>query len=403
MKRLPKLGLLWRVALAIGVGILCASFVPIGVAQGIETINQFFAQMLGFLIPLIILGLISPSIAEMGPRAGRLLGATVLLAFGSTLFAGFLSYFTCQGAFPWLLSSHDLDAVPTGGMASLKPYFILEIPPLMGVMTAIVLAFTIGMAAISSHAPILKQGLNEFRDLTYRIIRRAILPFLPFYIFCIFFKIAFEGQISTTLTLFLRIIVLIFVMHILLLWVQYLIAALVAHKNPIRLLRNMLPAYATALGTQSSVATIPVTLAQTLKNGVAPDLANFVIPLNATIHLSGSILKIVACAMAICWTQHLPTDLPTYIGFILLLSITMIAAPGVPGGAIMAVLGVLASCLGFDSEQQGLMIALYITMDSFGTAGNVTGDGALAVILDRLYQKHPSPPLQTPTTTSSTH
>ena len=175
----------------------------------------------------------------------------------------------------------------------------------------------------------------------------------------------------------------IFALHILLLVLQYTVAGIIAHKNPFRLLGNMLPAYFTALGTQSSAATIPVTMEQTKKNGVRPGIAGFVIPLCATIHLSGSTLKIVACALALMIMQGLPYDTLTFAGFICMLGVTMIAAPGVPGGAIMAALGILQSILGFNETDQALMIALYIAMDSFGTACNVTGDGAIALIIDK--------------------
>ena len=193
------------------------------------------------------------------------------------------------------------------------------------------------------------------------------------------------------LSLFLKIIALIFAMHLLLLLFQYGLAGIVSRRNPLKLLRTMLPAYMTALGTQSSAATIPVTLERTIRNGVNPELAGFVIPLNATIHLSGSILKIVACALAIMWMTGMPIHTGQYAGFIAMLGVTMIAAPGVPGGAIMAALGPLQSMLGFDETLQGLMIALYIAMDSFGTAGNVTGDGAIALIVDRIYRRRKTP------------
>ncbi|MEF9932039.1 MAG: cation:dicarboxylase symporter family transporter, partial [Bacteroidales bacterium] len=232
-----------------------------------------------------------------------------------------------------------------------------------------------------------KNVLLEFRNLITILIAKAIIPFLPLYIFGIFLKIGAEGQVSTILQLFIKVIVVIFVMHVLLLLIQFTIAGIISKKNPIKALITMLPAYMTALGTQSSAATIPVTLGQAKKNGVNEEIADFVIPLCATIHLSGSTLKIVACAFAILWMMDMPCGLNIFAGFICMLGITMVAAPGVPGGAIMASLGLLSSMLGFDETLQGLMIALYITMDSFGTACNVTGDGAIALVVDRIYKK----------------
>lgn len=197
----------------------------------------------------------------------------------------------------------------------------------------------------------------------------------------------YVGQVFSILTVFIKIIGIIFLIHIGILILQFSIAGGFAGKNPFKLLLNMMPAYFTALGTQSSAATIPVTLEQTKKNGVSEDVAGFTVPLCATIHMSGSMLKIVACALALMIMTDMPYDFGMFFGFICMLGITMVAAPGVPGGAIMAALGVLQSMLGFDQEAQALMIALYIAMDSFGTACNVTGDGAIAIIIDKIRNR----------------
>lgn len=232
----------------------------------------------------------------------------------------------------------------------------------------------------------LKNAARDFQDIIVRMISAVILPLLPIYIFGIFLNMTHSGQVFSILMVFIKIIGVIFLLHIFLLVFQYCIAALFVRRNPFKLLGKMLPAYFTALGTQSSAATIPVTLEQTKKNGVSSDIAGFVIPLCATIHLSGSTLKIVACALALMMMQGMPFDFPLFAGFIFMLGITMVAAPGVPGGAIMASLGILQSMLGFDESAQALMIALYIAMDSFGTACNVTGDGAIALIVDKIYK-----------------
>jgi Na+/H+-dicarboxylate symporter len=220
-----------------------------------------------------------------------------------------------------------------------------------------------------------------------QLIENVIVPLLPIFILGIFANMAFNGQVYSILSVFVNIIGVIFAMHIFLLLLQYLITGAIVKKNPLRLLANMMPAYFTALGTQSSAATIPVTLVQTEKNGVSPKIAGFVIPLCATIHLSGSIMKITACAMALMILEGLPYDFGLFAGFIFMLGVAMVAAPGVPGGAIMAAIGVLQSMLGFSEEMIGLMIALYITMDSFGTACNVTGDGAIALVVDKITKE----------------
>jgi len=266
--------------------------------------------------------------------------------------------------------------------------FSVSIPPLMNVMTALVLAFTLGLGLASLNSDALKNVARDFQEIIVRMISAVILPLLPLYIFGIFLNMTHSGQVYSILMVFIKIIGVIFVLHIFLLVFQYSIAALFVHRNPFKLLSKMLPAYFTALGTQSSAATIPVTLEQTKKNGVSAEVAGFVIPLCATIHLSGSTLKIVACALALMMMQGMPFDFPLFAGFIFMLSITMVAAPGVPGGAIMASLGILQSMLGFDESAQALMIALYIAMDSFGTACNVTGDGAIALIIDKIMGKN---------------
>ena len=224
-------------------------------------------------------------------------------------------------------------------------------------------------------------------------IGKVIIPLLPLYIFCIFLKMSYTGEVGPVLRAFAKIIVVIFAMHVLLLLAQYCIAALFVKRNPFKMLMTMFPAYFTALGTQSSAATIPVTLRQTIAMGVSEDIAGFVVPLCATIHMAGSALKIVACALALMIIEGMPYTTPMFIGFICMIGISMVAAPGVPGGSIMAALGILASILHFNENQQALMIALYIAMDSFGTACNVTGDGAIAQIVDRFFgnKKNPIP------------
>lgn len=382
--KLPKLTLLPKVAIAIAAGILCGLFFPDFLTRIFLTINALFSNFLGFIIPLLILGLVAPGIADLGRGAGRLLLITAALAYCFTLFSGFMTYFTCEAVYPWLLDATQTISLDENGAKALTPYFTVEMPPLMGVMTALIGAFTVGLGMSVISGERMKGVMDEFREIIIKVIDTIIIPLLPLYIFGIFLGITTSGEVSGVMGVFIKIIVVIFVMTIVLLLLQFSIAGFFGGKNPLKLLRNMLPAYLTALGTQSSAATIPVTLAQTIKNGVRPDLAGFVIPLCATIHLSGSTMKIVACSMAIMVMTGMSFDFGLYSGFIMMLGVAMVAAPGVPGGAIMASLGLLSSMLGFDEAAQGLMIALYIAMDSFGTACNVTGDGAIAVIMNRI-------------------
>jgi len=389
MKRFKDWGLLPKVLIAIAAGILCSFFFPDALTRCFITINSIFSNFLGLFIPIIILGLIAPGIFELGKGAGRLLLITAGIAYLSTILAGLFSYGTCRLSYPSLLGDA---AVSLGnidmGANDLKPFFTIEMPPLMSVTTSLVLAFVIGLSLIGIRGDSFRNVMLELREVVFMVIRKVIIPILPIFIFGIFLEMGAEGNVGPVLGMFLKIIVVIFLMHVTVLVLQFVIAGAIARKNPFKALWTMLPAYVTALGTQSSAATIPVTRAQAVKNGVEPEVADFVIPLCATIHMSCSMLKIVACAFAISLSMGLDISFGTYMGFILMLGITMIAAPGVPGGAIMAALGLLASMLGFDANMQGLMIALYIAMDSFGTAGNVTGDGAIALIINTIKKKN---------------
>ena len=386
MKKI-KIGLLARIVIAIILGIAIGTFFPAPLVRIFVTFNGIFSEFLNFSIPLIILGLVAVAIADIGKGAGKMLLITALIAYGATLFSGFLSYFTGVTIFPSLIEpGAPLEEVSEA--QGILPYLSVSIPPLMNVMTALFLAFTLGLGLASLNSDALKNVTRDFQEIIVRMISAVILPLLPLYIFGIFLNITHSGQVYSILMIFIKIIGVIFILHIFLLVFQYSIAALFVRKNPFKLLGKMMPAYFTALGTQSSASSIPVTLKQTKKNGVSADIAGFVIPLCATIHLSGSTLKIVACALALMMMQGIPFDFPLFAGFIFMLGITMVAAPGVPGGAIMAALGILQSMLGFDESAQALMIALYIAMDSFGTACNVTGDGAIALIIDKMMGKN---------------
>ena len=384
--KLKRPGLLTQIIIAIILGIGAGIISPALPVRFFVTFSGLFSEFLAFIIPLIIVGLVAPAIADIGKGAGKMLAVTALLAYGATLFSGFISYAVGETFFPMLIT-RDIPLSEISEANGVIPFFTIDIPEPLNVMTALVMAFTLGLGMANLSTSYLKNAFVDFKEIIVKTIQKVILPLLPIYIFGIFFNMTHSGQVFHVLSVFIKIIGIIFILHILLLIFQYVIAGVIAGKNPFRMLANMMPAYFTALGTQSSAATIPVTLKQTVKNGVNEDTAGFVIPLCATIHLSGSTMKIVACALALMMMQGIPYDFRMMSGFIFMLGITMVAAPGVPGGAIMASLGILSSMLGFDDNAQALMIALYIAMDSFGTACNVTGDGALAVIIDRWFKK----------------
>ena len=383
MSRLP---LLLRILIAIVLGIALGFVMPdIGV-RIFNTFNSVFAQLLNFLIPLIIVGLVTSAIADVGRGAGKTLAITAGTAYLATVLSGLFSYGCSVSLFPSLIETGSGQVLSSEG-DKFPAFFTIEIPAVMGVMSALVSSFLLGLGIAAFGAKVLKQGFDEFKDIVTLAISKVIIPLLPFYIFGLFLDMTASGSVGAVLMAFLQVIVVIFILTAILLVIQYTVAGLITRRNPIKLLATMLPAYFTALGTSSSAATIPITLQQTIKNGVSEGVAGFVVPLCATIHLSGSTLKIVACALAIMLMEGIAFDFPLMLGFILMLGITMVAAPGVPGGAIMAALGILDSILGFSSEQQAMMITLYIAMDSFGTACNVTGDGAIALIRNKYFTK----------------
>ena len=388
MKRLKRLPLLPQVLIAIVCGIVFGQFLPESVARIFVTFNSLFGNFLSFAIPLIIIGLVTPAICDMGKGAGRLLLITVLIAYGSTLFSGFLTFFTCKMVYPSILPTNvHFTALSNPGELMLQPYITISMPPLMDVMTALLISFTVGLGLAYIEGKYLRHVCVEFKAVVERLIVKVIVPLLPYHIFGLFLNMAMSGEVMDVLDTFVRVIVVMFALTIVVLLIQFCIAGAICRRNPLKALKTMFPAYMTAVGTSSSVATIPVTLAQTLKNGVREEVASFTVPLCATIHLAGSILQLVACAMALVMMCGQDILLVDYFPFILVLGVIMIAAPGVPGGAVMASLGVFQTMLGVDETFQALMIALYIAVDSFGTACNVTGDGAVALVIDKLAKK----------------
>ncbi len=384
MKKGRRLGLLPKVLIAIVLGVVLGLLVPGWFVRIFLTFNGIFSQLLGFLIPLIILGLVTAAIGDIGRSAGKMLLVTVAIAYLDTALAATLGYGVGEAVFPSLVSKAGPADIAEAG-AGLEPYFTISIPSMMDVMTALVFAFIFGLCIAHMELPTLKGFFTEFRSAIARTIEKIIIPLLPLYIFGIFLDMTSSGKVFPVLKVFAMIILVIFALHIIILLYEFCIAGAVVRKNPFKLLAGMLPAYFTALGTSSSAATIPVTLRQTVANGVRAEVAGFTVPLCATIHMSGSAMKITCCALAVCLMNGMPHSFPLFLEFILMLGIMMVAAPGVPGGAVMAALAPLSSILGFGSEAQALMIALYIAMDSFGTACNVTGDGAISLVIDRLF------------------
>ena len=384
-----KLGLLPKLIIAIALGIAVGMVAPEKLIAIFATFNGIFNQFLGFIIPLIIIGFVVPGIADLGSGAGKTLAITALVAYLSTIIAGSVAYFVDTTAFPSFLEvgSIVLDNAQNAEETMVASLFTIEMPAIMGVMSALILSFTLGLGIAVTKAEGLKGIFNEFQAIISKVIASIIIPLLPFHVFGIFSNLTYSGTVAEIMSVFIKVFGIILLLHIGILIFQYVVAGVFAKKNPFGLLKNMLPAYFTALGTQSSAATIPVTLEQTKKNGVRGEVADFVIPLCATIHLSGSTITLTSCAIAIMMLNGINVSFGQLLPFFLMLGVTMVAAPGVPGGAVMAALGVLESMLGFNSIMLNLMIALYIAQVSFGTACNVTGVGAIAVLINSITGK----------------
>lgn len=384
-----KLPLLVKLIIALVLGVLLGKVLPVSIIKILVTFSSIFSSFLGFAIPLIIIGFIVPGISQISGNAGKLLGMSTLLAYVSTLIAGGLAYFVAQGVLPNVLKGSSLQSLENPEDLLLSGYINIEMAPVFSVTTALILSFVVGIGISSLQLDSMKRAFDEFGKIVELLLNKVIIPLLPFYILGVFSNITVSGEVFKILKIFLLVFVLILVLHFVIICIQYLIGGTLNGRNPFKMMSQILPAYFTAIGTQSSAATIPVTLDCTKKMGVNPSVANFTVPLFATIHLSGSTITLTTCATAVYWLQNggeFPS-LALMIQFIIMLGVTMVAAPGVPGGAVMAALGLLQSVLGFNEIMISLMIALYIAQDSFGTACNITGDAALSSIVDKINQK----------------
>lgn len=376
--------LLFKIIIAIVLGIIVSLFAPEWLGRIFATFNGLFSNFLNFFIPVLIFALISPAIAGLGKGAGKWLGYTTAIAYGSTIIAGAIALITAKLLYPLLLGNQSLGlGVSDIDEGSLTPYFEVEMPAPFEVMTALLLAFCVGVAMTAVKAETIYNASRELEAIVIKVIWGFVIPLLPIYIFGMFLGLGMNGNLLDVLSAFAKVLILSVVMTIAYLILQYVVAGAIAKRNPFKALRTMLPAYFTALGTSSSAATIPVTHRAALNNGISKPIAGFVIPLCATIHLSGSMIKLTLYGFAVVYLAGLNVSLTTAAGFILLLGVMMIAAPGVPGGAVMVAVGLMQSMMGFDDSMIALMIAAYIAVDSFGTAANVTGDGAIAMIVDR--------------------
>lgn len=376
-------------ALGIIIGLVCKHFYDYSVYAAIpvrvlSTFSNLFGNFLSFVIPLIIIAFIVPGIASLGQKSGKVLLGTTILAYTSTIIAGTIAFFIGSALLPKLITNASL---ANNSTVNVDPYFTIEIPAILNIMSALVFAFIFGIGLSKIKNSSLLKGFDEFSIIISKVISNILIPLVPIYIGAIFAKLSLTGEIFTTLKSFATVYVILFALQFSYITFQYSIAGILRKQNPLKLMKSMIPAYLTAVGTQSSAATIPVTLNCTKQNDVSDEVANLVIPLCATIHLAGDTITLVLTSIGVMLMKGQVPTFALMMPFILMLGITMVAAPGVPGGGVMAALGLLEGMLGFGDIEKPIMIALHSAQDSFGTATNISGDGALALIVDHFVQK----------------
>ncbi|HCL4438795.1 sodium:proton antiporter [Clostridium botulinum] len=385
---MKNLGLLTKLVLGIIFGILIGviskTLDMYHIVRALNTFSGLFGGFLNFCIPLIIVGFVAPGIADLGKGSGKLLGITVLFAYLSTIIAGIAAFLLGQSILPRLIKN-------SGNMFKskvyLEPFFKVDIPPIMGVMSALVFAFVLGICIPYIKGKNLLEVTKDFKGIVEIIVKNVIIPLVPIHIAGIFSKLTASGEIVQTLKTFSSVYLIIIPLQIAYIVLQYFVAYAVSRKSPIKAIKNMIPGYMMALGTQSSAASIPVNLQCAKKNDLSDDVVDFVIPLCATIHLAGDTITLVLGAMGIMLMSGQAPTAALMIPYIFMLGVTMVAAPGIPGGGVYATLGLLKDMLMFNPAQQGLMIAIHFAQDSFGTATNVCGDGAIAIVVDKLFRK----------------
>lgn len=390
MKKKPNLVL--KLVIAIVVGILIGAFLPEVVTQVLVTFSGLFSSYLKFIIPLMIIGFVVVGIAELTNGAGKLLGLTTGIAYTSTVVAGSLAYLMADTFFPHFISAVDGQSANLESR-TLQPLFSIPLEPMLDVTAAIVFAFVMGISISylrrKGSGDTMYRFFSEFSEIITRVLKVSIIPLLPLYVAGTFANMTYSGETAQVLSVFWKVFLMVIGLHFVYLFCLFCLAGAVGKKNPFMLIRNQIPGYLTAVGTQSSAATIPVNVSCAEKNGVTKEIREFVVPLCATIHLAGSIITVISCVTAVLMMNGMDYRPNIIIPFVFMLGIAMVAAPGAPGGAIMSALPFLP-LVGIPSEGviASLLIALYITQDSFGTAANVSGDNAIAVLVDAFYKKH---------------
>ena len=381
-----KPSLFLKVIIAITCGALLGLIAPDALVRVFKTFDVLFAQCLKFIIPLLVLGLVTPAIAGVGRKAGKMLLCVLAIAYVSTILSGFFAHICSSNIMPMYLKVGELYTEAAAGKEFLL-YFELKIPPLCDIMTALLLSFMIGVGIIFTDAKALKTGFDEFGNIIKWTIEKIIIPLLPVYIFTMICEMSAKGTITALIGAGFKIILTGIVLSVCYLVIQYGIAGIIARKNPFKCLWNMSSAYLTAFSICSSSATIPVTSACAKKNGIREDIVDFTIPLCSPVHMCGSTIKLAVSSIAIAYIFNIPLPFAVYAHFVFMQGIAAVAAPGVMGGVLMASVGLLESIMGFGPEQTALVMTLYLALDGYGPACNVTGDGAIALVIDSIFKK----------------
>ena len=385
------LGLVPKLIIGIILGILIGMYLPEWVGRLIVTASSLFSMFLKFVIPMMILAFVTMGIADLTQGAGKLLGITAAISYASTLIAGSVSFFVANSLFMSFMDPEALERIAKTAGISVAPYLSLSVTPILDTLAAVLLAFILGLCMSTMRGNeignTLYDFMKDFSAIINKVLHTIIVPFLPLYICGTFIDMTRSGKTFAILGILWKVFIIVIIMHLLYLVFAFFVAGGISKKNPLMLLKNQIPGYTTAVGTQSSAATIPVNLECAKADGISEEIRNFVVPLCANIHMAGSMITITACATAVCMMNGLPISINTVVPFIATLGIAMVASPGAPGGSIMTALPFLYM-VGLGTEElQAIMIALYITQDSFGTACNVSGDNAIGLIVDAIYKK----------------
>lgn len=390
-KQKIKIGLVPKLIIGIILGILIGMYLPEWVGRLIVTASSLFSMFLKFVIPMMILAFVTMGIADLTQGAGKLLGITAVISYASTLIAGSVSFFVANSLFMSFMDPKALERIAKTAGISVAPYLSLSVTPILDTLAAVLLAFILGLCMSTMRGKeignTLYDFMKDFSAIINKVLHTIIVPFLPLYICGTFIDMTRSGKTFAILGILWKVFIIVIIMHLLYLVFAFFVAGGISKKNPLMLLKNQIPGYTTAVGTQSSAATIPVNLECAKADGISEEIRNFVVPLCANIHMAGSMITITACATAVCMMNGLPISINTVVPFIATLGIAMVASPGAPGGSIMTALPFLYM-IGLGTEElQAIMIALYITQDSFGTACNVSGDNAIGLIVDAIYKK----------------